>query len=619
MSMQTGDHHVDEVVQSTSTALQRVLSLARGLVHRFRQRLNRQQRMRMMMEHYARQGQWDPNVFAQRQQQTGPERTQDAELAARLAEQRDALQADVNARDARIQSLQQQADDRQRQNDQNLNNDRDRDGIDDRVQNRTDLDRDGIDDNVEESERTAEDLENDHDRDGNGKDDAAEHRQQQQAEADAQRKEQQDKERQAQENGEPGVDTGTAVGAAAGAAVVAEAADEELDRQNEAGDADNQQQTAAANEQQAEAANEQQSEAANQQQSEAANEQQAEVANEQGVDAATTNDAERGQAADPAINPDQQAEVENAGVEPSQAADSQLEAESAERGVAAEAGQQQDGQSPQQGGNVIAVGQGGLDNGQQNVVDWDTERDGNHIDASNSDPNTVYRVPEGQSVSVSYQSGADQDSPGMDMQSAGRDAAGSDREAINIGDISGDNRTFVVNQDGVHAGVRDGDRLVADTDQPGQRIQGQQPEQTADQPAFPTAGDAAEANRAEQQSMEQGEQGGPGGQDAQRAEQVAARDAQEKPVLDELRAGNAENRAKNPPGRAQTEMSDAEIGQQQHQVNAGRPSASEAPGYDGGELANSGASAGERDFADRSRNQGSRGPERGNDGAERGR
>jgi hypothetical protein len=106
-----------------------------------------------------------------------------------------------------------------------------------------------------------------------------------------------------------------------------------------------------------------------------------------------------------------------------------------------------------------------------------------------------------------------------------------------------------------------------------------------------------------------------GGANAQ-ADQVANRDAQERPVLEGLKAENEENRAKNPPGRAQNAMSADEIGQQQHQVNAGRPSAAEAPGYDGGEPANSGASDGQRGYADRTRGQGgSRGQDsRGNDG-----
>ncbi|HWD80082.1 MAG TPA: hypothetical protein VG497_14400, partial [Kribbella sp.] len=213
------------------------------------------------------------------------------------------------------------------------------------------------------------------------------------------------------------------------------------------------------------------------------------------------------------------------------------------------------------------------------------------------------------------------DRPGMDMQGVGRDAA-EPNQSINVGNISGDNRALVINENGVHAGVQDGDRVVADTRQPGEQGQdglqaedgqqpqpGQQPQQTLEQPAFPTAGDAAAANRVEEQSMEDTQQGG---QNAQQAAQVAGRDAQEKPVLDGLRAENAENRAKNPPGRAQAEMSPEEIDQQQQKVNAGLPSAAGAPGYDAGEPATAGASGG-REYADRAR-QGNRGPDRGNDG-----
>ncbi|NUR95932.1 MAG: hypothetical protein HOV67_11830 [Kribbellaceae bacterium] len=639
MSMQTGDHHTDEVVQDLIAGFQQLMRQARALVNRFRQRLNRQQRTRMMMEHWARQGQWDPNVDARRQQQTGPERSQDAERAARLAEQRDALQAEANTRDARIQDL--EARNAQLQQDRDAAQAQQR-GTDE-YKNRTDGNDNGIDDNVDADNRAEERNQQDQDlQDAERRDDA-------QNREDDDRRKREEQDRKGREEAEPGVGPGEAAGAAAGTALAAEELDEQLDQrddaQNETGDADNQ--AEADNELQSETDNQLQSETDNQLQSEtdnglqagdADNELQAQADNESGVAA---NDTERDQVADQAVDPAQQtgaeaedaapgvdqqagAEVENPAVDPSQAADNQLQADSAEQGLtaeqgqtaeqgltaeAAEVGQQQDGQSLQPGENVVAVGQGRTD-GQQNVVDWDTERDGNHIDASDADPGTVYRIQEGQNVSLSYNGGAQQDSPGMDMQNVGR-VADANRESINVGDISGDNQAFVINQDGIHRGVQDGDRLVADTNQPGQQIQqgqqGQQPGQTADQPAFPTAGDAAEANRVEQQSMTQ-----QGGQTAQQAAQIEHRDAQENQVLDPLRAQNAENRAKNPPGRAQNQMSEAEIGQQQHQVNDGRPSAAGAPGVDSGQLANAGASGGERDYADRARNQGSR--DRGNEG-----
>ncbi|GAA1143679.1 hypothetical protein GCM10009630_47580 [Kribbella jejuensis] len=592
MSIQSGDHHVDEVL----AGLHQGLAEVRRLWQQARNLLDRWQRGRTSVEDLLNRRTWDPELDRAIPPQEN--QSQQAEFAALQAYERD-LAAQVQQYEARIAEL-------ESQRDQSLNDDLDRDGIDDRVQNRTDRDRDGIDDNVEDDERAAEDIEDAHDRDGDGIDDAVQDRQQDQAEADADRQRRQDQERQSRENAEPGLDPTTTAEAAAGTAVAAEAVDEEL--------------------------------------------------GEPGVDA---------NARDQAIDSEQQAGPEAA----------------------------------QSDGNVVSIGQG--DNSQQNVVDWNPERDGHHIDAQ---PNTVYRVQGEGGVSFSYNGEAEQDSPGMDMQDMGRDAADANRESINVGNISGNNQTFVVDQNGVHEGIQDGDRLVADTRQPaqqtqqvqngqqteagqhaeqtqqgqdgrqaeqsqegeeaqqvqqtqqaqeGQRVeqgqqgqegqqvqrdqqgqqveqgqraevgqpgqdglqagdgrqsaQGQQPEEAVDQPAFPTAGDAAEANRVQQQSQTQ-----QGGQTTQQAAQVENREAQEKPVLDGLRTENAENRAKNPPARSQTEMSPDEI-DQQHHVNAGLPSAAEAPGYDSGELANAGSS-GQRDYADRARTQSSRSPDRGNDG-----
>ncbi|HZX05093.1 MAG TPA: hypothetical protein VFF46_19275, partial [Kribbella sp.] len=206
MSIQTGEHDVDEVLAGMHQGLaelQRLWRQARNL-------LDRWQSGRTSVEDLLNRRNWDEQMDrAIPRPEAG---THQAELAALQQYERD-LAGQIQEQQARIDEL-------QRQRDQSLNNDRDHDGVDDRVEDRRDREEE-----AEESEQAAEDLENDHDRDGDGVDDAVEDREEQRAEADAERA-RREEERRASEEAEQddrsdrdGIDPATA---AAGATVAAE-------------------------------------------------------------------------------------------------------------------------------------------------------------------------------------------------------------------------------------------------------------------------------------------------------------------------------------------------------------------------------------------------------------
>ncbi|WP_350278944.1 hypothetical protein [Kribbella sp. HUAS MG21] len=214
MSM-SGDEATDDLFQHLVAAYQRV----RQVMHQGRRvtqgLLNRFQRRRVSLEDSVSRGRWDPETDRLMRRSDGPERTRDMERVAELAEQNDALERQNRELEERNAEL-----------DQALNDDRDRNGRDDRVEDRTDRDRDGRDDATERRDEIDERNDDANDRDGDGQDDAVERRQEERERADEERRRRDEQNRQGERDG---IDPATATGAAAGAAVAAEALDDERD------------------------------------------------------------------------------------------------------------------------------------------------------------------------------------------------------------------------------------------------------------------------------------------------------------------------------------------------------------------------------------------------------
>jgi hypothetical protein len=183
-------------------------------------RLTSGQRRRVGIETGVIRDRWGPDRPSN---ESGVDRTRRYE--------REAERAQAELRDARSENetLRDNVEQLRRDQDQNLNNDRDRDGIDDRVENRTDLDRDHRDDATERRDEAAEEVDNANDRDGDGVDDAVERREEDRAREDEEKRKRD--EQNQQRDREDGIDP-TAAGAAAGAAVAADEIADQQDEQN---------------------------------------------------------------------------------------------------------------------------------------------------------------------------------------------------------------------------------------------------------------------------------------------------------------------------------------------------------------------------------------------------
>ncbi|TDW90679.1 hypothetical protein EV137_4502 [Kribbella pratensis] len=457
-------------------------------------RLTSRQRRRVGIETGVIRDRWGPDP---RSNEDPRDRTARLEREAARAEEqvRDLESQNENLR-GDVDRLQQQNRDR----DQDLNNDRDRDGIDDRVENRTDLDRDHRDDATERRDEAAEELDNANDRDGDGVDDSVERREDERAREDDERRKRE--ERESQQDRADGVDPVTAGAAAGAVAGASELADEqnagdrqedlEADRQSTV-DADN-----ALDESTVDADN-----AVDDPSAEADNVRQTEPAAEQeGVDPHVAeegalgnderfqqNDLEQaGQQTAPTLDADNElnepaADADNALDESTVDADNAVDDPSAEadnvRQTEPAAEETDVDQSAEQSSP-------GATN--ERVVEWDTERDGSHIelDSDQEWDGTVYQTGEnGPSVTINGgQQGQEQSAPDVEGQEQGGSQSA---EAVNLDRVEG--QTFTVGQNGVQ--FADQNQASPATEGPStsqaQGTQWRPPERAAEDPAIAEA------------------------------------------------------------------------------------------------------------------------------------
>ena len=457
-------------------------------------RLTSRQRRRVGIETGVIRDRWGPDP---RSNEDPRDRTARLEREAARAEEqvRDLESQNENLR-GDVDRLQQQNRDR----DQDLNNDRDRDGIDDRVENRTDLDRDHRDDATERRDEAAEELDNANDRDGDGVDDSVERREDERAREDDERRKRE--ERESQQDRADGVDPVTAGAAAGAVAGASELADEqnagdrqedlEADRESTV-DADN-----ALDESTVDADN-----AVDEPSAEADNVRQTEPAAEQeGVDPYVAeegalgnderfqqNDLEQaGQQTAPTLDADNElnepaADADNALDESTVDADNAVDEPSAEadnvRQTEPAAEETDVDQSAEQSSP-------GATN--ERVVEWDTERDGSHIelDSVQEWDGTVYQTGEnGPSVTINGgQQGQEQSAPDVEGQEQGGSQSA---EAVNLDRVEG--QTFTVGQNGVQ--FADQNQASPATEGPStsqaQGTQWRPPERAAEDPAIAEA------------------------------------------------------------------------------------------------------------------------------------
>jgi hypothetical protein len=462
MSIQTGDHAVDEVL----AGLQQSMGELRRIVQQVRRLLDRRQRGRASLEDLRDLRRQHPGV--DRALPRPDDRTAESEFAA--------LQAYERQLTARVHEQQEQIARLEREREQILADDFDQDGIPNQRE-RTLEDQaaaaadERVDDAVEERDEDRAEEERDEDR-------ADEEREEDRAEDERAEDREEDRERRAEreaaerEEARSGVDP-LAAGAAVGAAeVVAEGIDEEREQQelaDAAEDAD-----------------------ADREESAADNLEQTGADNAQGTDPNTT-DADRGQETDPAINPDQQADaqVANEPVDPSQAADNQLDPEAPQADASAyetdnptldqatdleNAGQDTGVESAEQGTGLESAGQG---TGADSELDSDVAADGGDLDG-------VESSVDGQDTDLA----TDQDGPSQYVTETG---PGVD----NTQDLTQDETDLGENLQPQGQGTE----LGQDTEVGQQAENGQQPQETLEQPSFPTAGDQEASNRVEAQSQ----------------------------------------------------------------------------------------------------------------------
>jgi hypothetical protein len=485
----------------------------------------RRQGTRAVVEEGLRRRSWDKDQYDATQDQDPRDRTRDYERTAADVRAAEELAAGNRGLEQQRQALQAEVDDAQQRldrQDAELNDDRDRDGIPDDIENRTDLDRDHRDDATERRDEIDQQNEDANDRDGDGVDDAVEDREAQQARDDeARRKQEEDRRRdQQREEGVGAVDAVDAVPAAVGAAEAANALDDEraddLQQQDVGADGElHDPSTEAANQQQAEtdvAEQDQVNPGANEQAGlDAVNtqddlSQNGQLLDEDGVLRDSTIGAE-GQQQNPAL--DQTGEfVDQDGAVRSQT----LGAE----GQQQDSGLDQGGEFVDQDG-VLRDGTIGADNAQQAGIDQSvgqdgpavtSVRDGSHLelDSDQEWDGTVYQTgEEGASLTVhgseqgQQQTGAEVAGPEQDGTQSG--------EAVNVGSIEG--QTFTVdqgniqfaNENGAESGQQDG----LDQDQ---HVSGpaQEPQSVQAQPAQSQQVDAQQVDTQQVEAPEQGQQ-----------------------------------------------------------------------------------------------------------------
>ncbi|MGW6198117.1 hypothetical protein ACWF0M_18380 [Kribbella sp. NPDC055110] len=482
--------------------------------------LTSQQKRRVGIERGVIEDRWGPD----------PDRNEDVrDRTARYEREAAQAQQQVDALESQNQDLRTELDRERQDQDRDLNNDRDRDGIDDRVENRTDLDRDHRDDATERRDDVDQQNDNANDRDGDGVDDAVERREDDRAREDEEKRKQEQDRQQDREDGIDPVTAGAAAGAAAEAAELADEQDEpnaddrqeDLEAENESKvDADN-----ALDDPSAEADNERQTEPAAEQ--EGVNPYVAEEGALDANDRLNENNLDQdGQQTDSTLDADnalddRSVDADNALADPSVDADNALDEPSAEADNVrqTEAGAEQEGVSPyvSDGDNLQQDGTDlGQDGAQQEpsldgndpqqtdvdqsaeqsspgaanerVVEWDTERDGSHIELNSSEESdgTSYRIGEnGASLTVhGGEQGQEQSAPDAEGQEQGGTQSA---EAVNLDRIDG--RAFTVGQNGVQ--FADQNEASAGAESPStsqaQGTQRRPPEKAAEDPAIAEA------------------------------------------------------------------------------------------------------------------------------------
>ncbi|MFI5696626.1 hypothetical protein ACIA58_32530 [Kribbella sp. NPDC051586] len=206
----------------------------RSVEQRVRQQFTNQQQRRALIEDGNSRRSWDRNLDVATRDMDPRDRTRGYEQTASDVRAAEELQAGNRGLEQQRQALQAEVDGAQQQLDQQaaqLNNDRDRDGIPDDIENRTDFDRDHRNDATQRRDEIDEQNDRAHDQDGDGVDDGVEDREAQQARDDEDRRKQQEEERRRNQESEEGVDVVDAAPAAVGAAATAEALDDELDQE----------------------------------------------------------------------------------------------------------------------------------------------------------------------------------------------------------------------------------------------------------------------------------------------------------------------------------------------------------------------------------------------------
>ncbi|MFD3405519.1 hypothetical protein ACFWUU_32845, partial [Kribbella sp. NPDC058693] len=201
----------------------------RGAEQRVRQLFSNQQRRRVMIEGGNSRQRWDADVDREAQGMDPRVRTQELERQAdaqlREAQGLEEANSELRAQRETLQLESDAARERIREQEEALNQDRNRDGIDDLYQNRVDGDGDHIPDTDERQDEI--DQQN---AEADAVADEVQQRQDEQARADDERRKQQEEDRRRQDR-EDGLDPAAAVPAAVGAAEAAEALDDELNEE----------------------------------------------------------------------------------------------------------------------------------------------------------------------------------------------------------------------------------------------------------------------------------------------------------------------------------------------------------------------------------------------------
>jgi hypothetical protein len=433
----------DDLLRIMVTELRKFIRTARTRGQQIWRLLNGQQRRRAAIERGLNQDRWGPD---RRQDNDGPDRTAQLERDAARAEQQvrdlDAQRRDLEARNENLREQNEAADQQRRDADAELNKDENRNGRDD-AEDLRDQDGDRVPDSTELAHQEAQDNQA-----ANDEAEADRRRDAEREQADAERREQAEQDRRQRDRDE-GVDPLTAGAAAGGAAIAADEIDDQLDEQA-AEDVQQEQQ-----EQQDLDAETDPRDAAN----EADNQQQAQT--DTGQDGVDPYVAEEG-----ALDPNDRLQEDNLAQE-GQRQDSGLDADNALDDPSTEADnvRQTDTAAEQDGVDPYVAEEGALDSptiggddrqqetagqdslGATNVVEWDNEQHGDHLElnADQEWDGTVYQTGEN-GPSLTVHGGQDGQQTEQDAEVPEQSGSQSG-EAVNIDRVDG--QTFTVNQGGV--------------------------------------------------------------------------------------------------------------------------------------------------------------------------